>query len=134
MLDTLDHRAHQLLQFVKELDTVVPPNWCGLGQLDGVVAVSGDGIPLTWVPRQQITRMLVEAPDPLARDEVLGACRLSGPARWLCWCVGVVVLGVVGLVGGLRVGLMAVAGFFGGGVPVFFGSRRGWWPSRWWCG
>ncbi len=19
----------------------------------------------------------------------LGACRLSGPARWLCWCVGV---------------------------------------------
>ncbi len=43
---------------------------------------------------------------------VLGACRLSGPARWLCWCVGVVVLG------GLMA-VLAVAGLVGGGVPVF---------------
>ena len=47
-----------------------------------------------------------------ALTEHLGACRLSGPARWLCWCVGVVVLG------GLMA-VLAVAGLVGGGVPVF---------------
>ena len=37
-------------------------------------------------------------------------------------------LGLVGWV--FWVGLVAVAGLVGGGVPVFGGSRRGWWPSR----
>ena len=41
-------------------------------------------------------------------------------------------LGLVGWV--FWVGLVAVAGLVGGGVPVFGGSRRGWWPSRWWSG
>ena len=41
-------------------------------------------------------------------------------------------LGLVGWV--FWVGLVAVAGLVGGGVPVFGGSRRGWWPSWWWCG
>ena len=67
-------------------------------------------------------------------DVRLGACRLLGSVGWLCWCVGVVVLGVVGA-GWVSLGWVDGGGrVLWGRPPVFLGSRRGWWPIRWWCG
>ena len=84
------------------------------------------------------------APRSMARGHISGrrATRLPGPGHCprSLLIIGfgeLVVLGVVGLVGasvvGVWVGWWRWRGSLGA-AGGFWGSRRGWWPSRWWCG
>lgn len=70
-------RLPDLSWFRKALERrVVPDNLAELGldddDLDDVVGVLDDGIPLFWVPRASIARRLLEAEDINARKKVIG--------------------------------------------------------------
>lgn len=71
-LSALNRWMRQLPRLLEELDAIFPPNLKGLGELESVISLTHDeGIPVTWVPRQQITQMLIDAPDPVARKGIL---------------------------------------------------------------
>ena len=64
--------AERLSDILRPLRERLPPNWPGdidLGQVQAVI--QDDGLPVVWVPREEIVTSLLAAPDRAARVEVL---------------------------------------------------------------
>ncbi len=64
--------AERLSDILRPLRERLPPNWPGdidLAQVQAVI--QDDGLPVVWVPREEIVTSLLAAPDRAARVEVL---------------------------------------------------------------
>ncbi|MFI2563559.1 hypothetical protein [Paenarthrobacter sp. NPDC018779] len=61
-----------LLDVHIKLEQVLPPNWPAKVDLDLIESIlNEEGIPLVWIPREEIVSLLLQAPDRTARIKIL---------------------------------------------------------------
>lgn len=70
--EVLDDAANLISNVVQAALDAIPPNLHGLEDVRDVLTLTHDeGLPLVWVPRQEILQLLIEAPDADSRREIL---------------------------------------------------------------
>ena len=81
--EVLADAANFISNVVQTAQDAIPPNLHGLEDVRDVLTLThAEGLPLVWVPRQEILQLLIEAPDADSRreillshrDEILGDC------------------------------------------------------------
>lgn len=76
ILDLLTKAANWISDAIQAFQNAVPSNLHGLEGIEEVVALTRDeGLPLVWVPRNEILQLLVEAPDADTRRGILQSHR-----------------------------------------------------------
>ena len=72
ILDYLKEVASWIRDVVETFQSAIPPNFRGLESIEEAVSLTRDeGLPLVWVPRQELVQILIEAPDASTRRQIL---------------------------------------------------------------
>jgi len=68
----LDHFADVANRILESLQSAIPPNLHSFESIEEAVSLTRDeGLPMVWVPRQEVVQMLIEAPDAPTRRQIL---------------------------------------------------------------
>ena len=68
----LSEAIRQVPAFYKDFLKIIPVNLHGIDSIKDVAAITRDeGVPLVWIPRNEIVQELVQAPDSATRQQIL---------------------------------------------------------------